>query len=48
MPLNVDVGLAVLLKEPPVPETTLHDPVPTVAEFAARVTVVNPQVADPV
>ena len=32
----------------PLPETKVHKPVPTVGVFPANVTVVNPQVADPV
>ena len=48
MPLKVDVGLEELVIVPPVPLTMLHAPVPTVGVFPARVTDVNPQVADPV
>ena len=48
VPVKVEEGLALLLNEPvPVP-AMLHAPVPTVAVFPARVTVVNPQVAEPV
>ena len=48
VPVKVDEGLALLLNEPvPVP-AMLHAPVPAVAVFPASVTVVNPQVAEPV
>ena len=39
------VGVVIV---PPVPDTMLHTPVPIEGAFAARVTVVNPQVAAPV
>ena len=45
-PVNVDVGLAVLLIEPPAPEIILQEPVPNEGVFAARVTV-NEQVPTP-
>lgn len=48
MPVNVEVELDELPKEPPVPLTMLQEPVPTEGEFAASVTVVNPQVAEAV
>jgi hypothetical protein len=48
VPLKVDVGLAAFEKLPPAPLTILHAPVPIAAAFAARITVVNPQVAAPV
>ena len=48
MPENVEVELLALPKLPPVPLTTLHAPVPTEGVFAAKVTVVKPQVEAPV
>ena len=48
VPLNIDVGLAALLKDPPAPENTVQVPVPTVGVFADSVTVVKPQVVAPV
>ena len=48
VPENVDVGLDGVVTVPPNPLTMLHAPVPKVGEFPARVTLVNPQVADPV
>ena len=48
MPLKVDVFNAALLKLPPTPLTTVHAPVPVAGLFAAKVTVVKPQVAAPV
>ena len=47
VPLNVEVGLDALPKEPPVPLMMLQDPVPTEGVFAASVTDVNPQVDEP-
>ena len=47
-PLNVEDGLETLPKEPPVPLMTLQEPVPIEGALAARVTVVAPQVEDPV
>ncbi len=44
IPLKVEVGLEAFVKEPPVPETILHKPVPTVGVLPANVTEVNPQV----
>ncbi len=46
-PVNVDIELAVLPKDPPVPLTIVHPPVPTEGELAASVTEVIPQVALP-
>ena len=40
VPVKVEVGLDVLLNEPPVPLTFVHLPVPTVGVFAASVAVV--------
>ena len=48
VPVNVDVGLVGVVMVPPAPDTILQVPVPTTGVFAARVTVVNPQVAAPV
>ena len=48
MPVNVLVGLAGVVIVPPVPETIVHSPVPTVGELPARVTDVSPQVDAPV
>ena len=42
------VGFVLLTKLPPLPLIMLHDPVPTVAAFAVRVTDVVPQVGIPV
>ena len=38
VPVNVEVGLEVVVTVPPLPLTMLHAPVPTVAVFAASVT----------
>ena len=43
----MDVGLETSLKIPPVPLTTLHEPVPTAGVFPAKVTCVSPQVLAP-
>ena len=48
VPLKVDVGEKGVPNDPPEPLTTDQAPVPTEAVFAAKVTVVNPQVAAPV
>ena len=48
VPLNVEVGLDAVVTLPPIPETILHAPVPTVAVFPAKVTLVKPHVAAPV
>lgn len=48
VPVNVEVGLVVFAKLPPVPLTMLHTPVPIVGVLAAKVTCVKPQVAAPV
>jgi hypothetical protein len=48
VPVKVDVGLDGVVTVPPEPLTILHAPVPIVAVFAANVTVVKPQVDDPV
>jgi hypothetical protein len=48
VPLNVDEGLDAVAMVPPDPLTILHAPVPTVGVFAAKVTDVNPHVADAV
>ncbi len=45
VPLNVEVGLDGVVIVPPVPETILHAPVPTVGVFPAKVTLVKPHVA---
>ena len=44
--MNVDVALVGVVTVPPVPDIMLHAPVPTEGALPARVTVVNPQVAD--
>ncbi len=48
VPVNVDVALDAVVTLPPVPETILHAPVPTVGVFPAKVTLVKPHVAAPV
>ena len=48
MPVNVLVGLVGVVIAPPVPETIVQSPVPTVGVFAASVTVVSPHVEAPV
>ena len=48
VPVKVEVGLPALPNDPPVPDTTLQDPVPTEGVLAASVTVVRPQVDEPV
>ena len=48
VPVNVDVELDGVVIVPPAPLTILQLPVPVTGAFAARVTVVNPQVAAPV
>jgi hypothetical protein len=48
VPLNAEVLLDGVEMVPPNPLTILHNPVPTVGEFAASVTDVNPQVEAPV
>ena len=48
VPVKVDVGLDGVVTLPPVPLMILHAPVPTDGVLAARVSVVSPQVADPV
>ena len=45
VPEKVEVGLEADVTEPPVPDMMLQEPVPIVGVFAARVTVVKPQVA---
>ena len=47
-PLKVEVGLDGLVTLPPDPLIIPQFPVPTIGAFAARVTVVNPQVEVPV
>ena len=37
-PVNADVGLLAFANEPPAPETTDHEPVPTAGAFPAKVT----------
>ena len=37
VPLKPEVGLVDAVNEPPAPVTTLHEPVPTVGAFAAKV-----------
>ena len=48
VPLKVDVGEDAIPKDPPEPLTIVHAPVPIEGVLAAKVTVVNPQVAAPV
>ena len=48
VPLKVDVGLVGLTIEPPVPLIMLQLPVPIAGVLLAKVTVVNPQVVEPV
>ena len=48
VPVNVEVGEALLPNVPPVPLTKLHAPVPLSGVLAAKDTCVNPQVAAPV
>ena len=43
--MNVDVALVGVVTVPPDPDIILHAPVPIEGALAARVTVVNPQVA---
>ena len=43
-PEKLEVGLAAVVIVPPVPETILQAPVPVVGVFAAKVTLVKPQV----
>ena len=45
VPLKVEVSEDAVPKEPPLPVTTDHIPVPTEGALAASVTVVKPQVA---
>ena len=44
--MKVDVALVGVVTVPPAPEIMLHAPVPTAGTLAARVTIVNPQVAE--
>ena len=46
--MKVDVALEGVVTLPPVPDWILHIPVPTDGLFPAKVTLVNPQVDDPV
>jgi hypothetical protein len=48
VPIKVEVGLEGVVIFPPVPLTMLQAPVPTEGVLPARVTVVKPQVDDPV
>ena len=48
VPVKVEVGLVGVVIVPPVPDTIVHNPVPTTGVLAARVTDVNPHVAAPV
>ena len=48
IPVKVDVALDDVVIVPPVPLTMLQAPVPTDGVLPAKVTEVNPQVADPV
>jgi predicted Abi (CAAX) family protease len=48
VPVKVDVGEVAFAKDPPAPLTIVQRPVPMTGVFAARVTVVSPQVAAPV
>ena len=43
VPVNVLVGLLVVVILPPVPEIMLHAPVPTVGALPANVVLVTPQ-----
>ena len=45
MPLKVDVALVGVVTVPPAPDIMLQAPVPIEGVLAARVTIVNPQVA---
>ena len=42
VPVNVLVGLLAVVMLPPVPETILHAPVPTVGVLPAKVVLVTP------
>ena len=46
VPVKVEPGVVAAANDPPVPLMIVHEPVPTVGLFAARVTVVIPQVAE--
>ena len=46
--MKVDVALDGVVTLPPVPEMILHATVPTDGLFPAKVTLVNPQVENPV
>ncbi len=48
VPLKVVLFVDADVKLPPVPETILHAPVPTLGLFPAKVTCVKPHVAEPV
>ena len=48
IPVNVLAGLLSDAILPPVPDTMLHDPVPTVGELAASVVLVLPHIEAPV
>ena len=48
MPEKVLVGLAGVLIVPPVPETMLQAPVPTVGVLPARVVLVSPHIEAPI
>ena len=48
VPVKVEDMLFMFPNEPPMPLTILHEPVPTVSVVAAIVTVVRPQVEEPV
>ena len=47
-PLKLDVALDEVVIVPPAPLMMLHAPVPDVGILPARVTLVNPQVEDPI
>jgi hypothetical protein len=47
-PVKVLVGLVGVVTVPPAPDVIVHAPVPTAGVLAARVTVVSPQVAEPI
>ena len=48
VPVKVEVGELGVVTVPPVPDTMLHAPVPTVGVLADRVAVVTPHIAAPV
>ena len=48
IPVNVLVGLLADAIFPPVPDTMLHDPVPTAGVLAASDVLVSPHIDEPV